>query len=157
METLSFITNIVFAVWLLALAIIDWREYRLPNIFTLTLIPVGVLATYILTPDLLIAHLLTGLVAGGIFYGLAALFRRVRGADGLGMGDVKLIIGLGIWVGPLGLLSVVLIASLLGILIALIRRAMARGGEYEPRIPFGTCLCLAAIAVHVFGLGLSTL
>lgn len=47
--------------------------------------------------------LLGGLVGGGTFLAVLLVFKRLRGVDGMGFGDVKLMLMLGVLCGPLGL------------------------------------------------------
>lgn len=63
-------------------------------------------------------HLLPA-VAGAAFgaalvWGVGALYRLVRGAEGMGLGDVKMIAMIGAFVGPVGVLLTLFVASLVG-------------------------------------------
>jgi leader peptidase (prepilin peptidase)/N-methyltransferase len=128
---------------LLALAWIDWERFRLPDQLTLPLIVAGLLATRFLDSAAIADH------AGAAVLGyvgsrlLNALYRRLRGRDGLGAGDAKLLAGGGAWVGLAPLPWLLLLAALLGLGIAALWRL---GGERLGRttaLPFGTCLALA--------------
>jgi leader peptidase (prepilin peptidase)/N-methyltransferase len=93
----------------------------------------------------------------GAFAGFAALaliasvYRRVRGREGLGLGDAKLLAAAGAWLGWHGLPSVVLIAAVSALAVAL---AAASGGgklAWTSRIAFGPHLALAFWLVWLFG------
>jgi len=71
-------------------------------------------------------------------------FRRLRGKDGLGRGDAKLLAAGGAWCGWTGLSFIVLIASLLGIIAACL--PMFKNHE-DGWIPFGPFLALAIFIV----------
>lgn len=106
--------------WLcLALALIDWRHFRLPDVLTLPLLLLGLLATAWREPEQLGDHALACLIGWLAFRGVALLYRRLRGLDGLGPGDAKLLAAAGAWVG-IQTLPVVVCAgaglTLLGIL-----------------------------------------
>jgi len=76
------------------------------------------------------------------------VYRLIRGRSGFGMGDVKLLGALGIFLGPYVLLTFFL-ASLLGALGGAI---LGRGRELsERRIPFGPWLALGAVITAVVG------
>lgn len=110
-----------------------------------------------LLPDRLVLPLLwTGLVlnAGGVFtppamailgaaLGYLSLeacrrgYRRLRGREGLGGGDVKLFAALGAWLGCGALAPVLALAAPLGLLWGVLARSGAA------TIPFGPCLALA--------------
>jgi leader peptidase (prepilin peptidase)/N-methyltransferase len=77
----------------------------------------------------------------------AAIYERVRGRPGLGLGDVKLLALMGAFLGlGAGLLALV-IGAVAGSAIGLIYIWVThkRAATYE--LPFGTFLCAAAAAV----------
>ncbi len=96
---------------LLVLAVIDHRHLILPDALTLPLIPAGLAVAYMIEPGLLQAHIIGGAVGLLAFLGIAWLYRYVRGRDGLGMGDAKLLAGAGAWLGWAALPGVVLLAA----------------------------------------------
>ncbi len=98
---------------------------------------------------------LLGAVAGalfgaGFFYLVGEVFYRVRHKEGLGFGDVMLMLMIGAFLGvPLTLLTI-LLGSFLGILIAgPLHLASARFRNYE--WPYGSFLGLAAIYASIGG------
>jgi len=138
---------------LVALALIDAREHRLPDALTLPLIPAGLAATWWEVPDtdVLLAHALAAALGYGAFALLAAGYRRLRGRDGLGLGDAKLLAAAGAWVGLAGLPSVVLLAALAGLAVTL-ARGWATGAEVRGvPLAFGPYLALAFWVVWLHG------
>ena len=73
-------------------------------------------------PGAFAGHLLpalAGAVLGAAFvWGVGAAYRLVRGAEGMGLGDVKMIAMAGAFVGPVGVLLTLFVASLVGSLVA---------------------------------------
>jgi len=137
---------------LLALALIDRRHFLLPDALTLPLLAAGLGVTALLDPPSLPAHAI-GAAAGYLaFAGIAALYRRVRGRDGLGLGDAKLLAAGGAWLGWSALPGVVLVAALLGILEVLVAR-LAGGAPLAAARPiaFGTWLAAAIWLVWLYG------
>ena len=137
---------------LLALAAIDFRDGILPDALTLPLIVAGLAATYFLTPWQLLDGVIGAVAGFAIFVLIRWLYRRLRGREGLGLGDAKLLAAAGAWVGWNGLPGVVLIAAAAGLAIALIMSW--RGGEQlklDQRIPFGPALCLGTWLVWLYG------
>ena len=108
----------ILAAMLLALSYVDLREFRLPNVLTFPLIMLGLIQSY-LAGDIT-AALIGAAIGYGAFVGIAFAFKQLRGIDGLGRGDAKLLAAGGAWAGWSGLPMIVLIASLLGIIIALL-------------------------------------
>lgn len=125
---------------LVALTATDLAALILPDALTLPLAGAGLLLA---EPEGL-ADCLAGAVAGwGAFQAIGWLYRRLRGKDGLGMGDAKLMAAAGAWVGWQGLPSVVVLAASLGLAWtaaeAVLRRRPLEAGA---RLPFGPFLCL---------------
>jgi leader peptidase (prepilin peptidase)/N-methyltransferase len=137
---------------LMVLAAVDVAVLRLPDLITLPLTAVGLLLAWWLPAADGWADHLAGSVAG---YGFLALFawgfRRLRGVEGLGLGDAKLMAAAGAWLGWQALPSVLVIGCLGGLVWWLVARIIARGGERDPRIPFGAPLCAAIWLVWLYG------
>ena len=104
---------------LLTLAWIDWTSLLLPDVLTLPLLLAGLTLTLTLRPDDLADHCLAAALGYLSFQGLALLYRRLRGRDGLGGGDAKLIAAAGAWCGLEALPLVVLGSAVAGLLTAL--------------------------------------
>jgi leader peptidase (prepilin peptidase)/N-methyltransferase len=141
----------LFGWWLLALGWIDLRRWILPDAVTLPLIPIGLVLAAVLGPEELVDR-----IAGAAFgyvglWAVAWIYRRLRGREGLGLGDAKLLAGAGAWVGASGLPSVLAggaIAALLaagGLVLAGTRL------RRDSALPFGPFLAAATWAVWLFG------
>ena len=128
---------------LLALAWIDWDWLRLPDALTLPLIVAGLVATWLLDPPALADHAGAALAGYAALRGLNALYRRLRGRDGLGAGDAKLFAAGGAWVGLAALPWLLLLAALAGLGVAALRRLRGERLAATTALPFGTCLALA--------------
>lgn len=141
--------RLAFACALIVLFVIDLQHRILPNAITLPGIAAGFLASLFLPPGWLSS--LIGIAAGGgILYALAEAYYRVRGVEGLGMGDVKMLAMIGAVLGwPLMLLTLVL-ASFAGSLVGLGLMASGRG-TMQAALPFGTFLALGALVAAVAG------
>jgi leader peptidase (prepilin peptidase)/N-methyltransferase len=79
-------------------------------------------------------------------------YRRLRGRDGLGRGDAKLLAAGGAWLGWSALPWVVLLAALLGLLLALLQRLRGERLTAETAVPFGPALALAIWLIWIYGL-----
>lgn len=133
---------------LLALSLIDLRSHRLPDILTLPLAAIGLSLPFFTETALPVELRLIGLSLGFVsLWGLAALFRRVRGYDGLGLGDAKLLGAAGAWVGPLALAPLVLIGSSAALLTIVAAALFGRRVSARTAIPFGPFLCLGFLTV----------
>jgi leader peptidase (prepilin peptidase)/N-methyltransferase len=136
---------------LLALAICDWRSYRLPDALTLPLILLGLATTWWLRPEELTAHALAAALVYTTFRALAWLYRRLREREGLGQGDAKLVAAAGAWVGLAPLSDVVLAAAAIGlVLAAILALSTGRSLSGQTVLPFGPCLAFATWLVWLY-------
>lgn len=136
---------------LLGAAVIDARHFVLPDILVLPLIPAGILLQAWIAPGAWTGHLV-GAAAGYLgFAAVAALYRRLRGREGLGMGDAVLLAAAGAWVGWAGLPSVVFAGAVLGLLGAVALRAAGRRVDGATELPFGPALAAATWLVWLYG------
>ena len=92
--------------------------------------------------------LLAGLIFGGGLLGLSLLMDRILKRDSLGGGDIKLFAVLGLYLGIVGTLFMTVLACLLGLLFAVLRRG--RGGGSEP-FPFGPAIAAAGTVMRLCG------
>jgi leader peptidase (prepilin peptidase) / N-methyltransferase len=129
--------------WLLTLAWIDARHWVLPDPLTLPLVVAGLLAALLFDRAELTIRALGAALGYLALRVLADVYRRLRGRDGLGQGDAKLLAAAGAWVGAGGLPQVILIAALAGLFAAAcLRLAGIRLGAFSA-LPFGPFLALA--------------
>ncbi len=131
---------------LLALAWIDWTHYRLPDVLTLPLVLAGLGATAWLDPDAATDHAVAAALGYAALRLLALVYRALRGRDGLGGGDAKMLAAAGAWVGVAGLGPTVLAAALTGFAVAGLRGTL----QADAMVPFGTCLAVGAWLVRLF-------
>lgn len=126
---------------LLALAALDLRHFWLPDRLTVTLGASGLLAGGLATGVALTDR------AAGAAAGFAALrligagYRRLRGREGLGGGDAKLLGAIGAWLGWQALPFVLLSASVIGLLAAAIGGDLRR----DRAVAFGAALATGAV------------
>ena len=136
---------------LLALAVSDYKHFLLPDFFTLPLIPLGLIVTWANDSSALLDHVI-GVAAGfGFVVLLRESYRRLRGREGMGFGDAKLLAASGAFVSWQALPSVILIASFTALAVALLRTLGGTSISLVDRMPFGTFLCLATWIVWLYG------
>jgi len=156
--------DIVFVSLIVPLVFIDLRYKLLPNkitypglivllvlravapnpwIISHTPMPFGLAGS----PDWavsLFASLLGALVGGGSLWLVREAYYRLRHVEGMGLGDVKMMLMVGAFLGWQLTLLTIFIGSLLGSLIGILFIAL-RGGNMKMQIPFGVFLGPAAI------------
>jgi leader peptidase (prepilin peptidase) / N-methyltransferase len=134
-----------FAASLLALALIDLDTYLLPDSITLPLLWAGLLFN-LFAEFVPLASAVAGAATGYlILWIIYQLFKLVTGKEGMGYGDFKLLAAIGAWLGLTSLFSVVLFASVSGIVFGLIIQTI-RGQKKTDAFPFGPCLVMGALA-----------
>jgi leader peptidase (prepilin peptidase) / N-methyltransferase len=92
-----------------------------------------------------------GAIAGsGLLWLVAEGYFRIRGREGMGLGDVKMMAAVGAFLGLKRTLLTVLMGSLLGSVIGILLISITKKGrDYE--LPFGTFLGAGALLVVFFG------
>jgi leader peptidase (prepilin peptidase)/N-methyltransferase len=161
----------VFAALLVVLTITDLRERILPDIVNFFGLGAGLLFSFFTAPldgtalwianrwfdfppprpVLSFADAVLGAVAGsGLLWVVAEGYFRLRGREGMGLGDVKMMAAVGAFLGLQRTLMTVLAGSLLGSVIGILLIAISKKGrDYE--LPFGTFLGAGALLVVFFG------
>lgn len=150
-DILSVSLLLIFIAVIMALIFIDLDTFLLPDELTLPLIWIGLLVNI----DGLFSGDLKNAVIGAVigYMSLWSLywgFKLITGKEGMGYGDFKLLAAIGAWLGWVDLLSVLMFASLSGLVYALILRCVGRLNKGNP-IPFGPFLGSGAIITLFFG------
>ncbi|GER07198.1 type 4 prepilin-like proteins leader peptide-processing enzyme [Iodidimonas muriae] len=143
--------SLMLGLVLLTLSVIDGAHFYLPDKLTLPLVLAGLaVAALGLGTDLLSAAI--GAIIGyGLLYSIAFFYRMMRGREGLGLGDAKLLAAAGAWLGWFSLPYVLVIASLCGLFYAFILQRMGRGLSAQDALPFGPFLAFGFWLVWLYG------
>jgi leader peptidase (prepilin peptidase) / N-methyltransferase len=137
----------------LSLAVIDVEHQLLPDQITIPLIWLGLLANsfglFIPVQDAIIG----AIVAYSALWIIAKCFRLLRGKDGMGYGDFKTFAIFGAWLGWQSLPSIILLASVSGVIISIgliLRKKINR----DTPVPFGPFIIIAGwlyLSMHLLG------
>ena len=145
----ALVPALLFALALLAVALIDWDHRIIPDEISLGGALVGLFARGV-TSEGVTEGLVGALVGGGSLWLVATLYRRATGIDGLGGGDVKLAAMIGAFLGWPGVFLTIFGAATAGSLAGAVLVATRRGGR-RTALPFGTFLAPAAVLAGVIG------
>jgi leader peptidase (prepilin peptidase)/N-methyltransferase len=152
--TLTGIGMDVLCFLLLGLAVMDAETMRLPDVFTLSGLALGVIYAALRPAEVFTqrlwhagASLLWALIAALVLLTIRWIYQRLRGVEGMGMGDVKLLAMIAAWLGPgpviLTLVLGTFATAVFGVIALLLaprhRRSLAT------RLPLGSFLCAAAL------------
>ncbi len=133
--------------WLLALSWIDLRHWLLPDLLTLPLVVLGLLAAAVLDPGALLDRTLGAALGYLAMRAVALVYRAIRRREGLGGGDAKLLSAAGAWVGASALPQVILVASLAALAAAAVLHLRGARLNAQSALPFGPFIGLAMWAV----------
>jgi len=92
-----------------------------------------------------------GIVVGGtLLFVVSETYYRIRGREGLGMGDVKMLAMIGAFLGWELMLATLIMASVLGSLVGMMM-IMSKRGDVTYALPLGSFLAISATAMSVVG------
>ncbi|PKO47880.1 MAG: prepilin peptidase [Betaproteobacteria bacterium HGW-Betaproteobacteria-22] len=152
--TMLFAALFTFA--LIALTFIDFDTQLLPDDITLPLLWLGLLFNL----DFGFTDLKSAVIGAAAGYlslwSIYWLFKLIRGKEGMGYGDFKLLAAIGAWFGWQILPAVILLSSALGAVIGVALIALANHGREVP-MPFGPFLAIGGVSALFFGQQLATL
>ena len=169
--SLEWAVYFAFCAALIVLAFIDSDHRILPDPITLNGLWIGLLLSLLVfVPGPLVARVLQwagfsfpsdrlvsftasvvgAVVGGGILWGVSEAYFRVRGVEGMGFGDVKMMAMVGAFLGaPLAVFTI-MVGSLLGSVAGLaMMKFSGKGRDYE--LAFGTYLAIGAILAVLYG------
>lgn len=146
------LASVVLAFALAWAAAIDIDRFILPDLLTLGLVVLGLCLALASGIDAARPYILGTVLGYGSLASLAWIYRRVRGRNGLGMGDAKLLAAAGAWLGWAALPFVILIASLtclisIGVSAVIQKRTAPKQSMLATYIPFGPYLACAIFVV----------
>lgn len=146
--TLLCLRNYVFLCCLFCLSLVDLESYIIPN--GCIIISIAVWAAYLPFSGMgwkdIGLSVLAGVVFGGGLLLVSLVMDKVLKKESLGGGDVKLYFVIGLYLGLVGTLFSLILACILGLLFALIRKRIKNKSE---QIPFGPSIAASA-AVMLF-------
>jgi leader peptidase (prepilin peptidase)/N-methyltransferase len=135
---------------LLALTFIDFDTQLLPDDLTLPLLWGGLLANVfgLFAP---LHEAVIGAISGYLtLWSIYWLFKIIRGKEGMGYGDFKLLAALGAWLGWKMLPLIVLGSSVVGAAIG-ITLVVMKGRDHNVPLAFGPYLAIAGMIALFFG------
>lgn len=147
---LAGLSSLVFAYFLICLALIDFDTQLLPDDLTLPLMWCGLLVN---TQNVFCS--LSSAVYGAVFGYMSLwliywIYKYATGKEGMGYGDFKLLAALGAWYGWTVLPITILVSSLAGAVIGIGLIVLAKRGREVP-MPFGPYLAIAGLLMLPFG------
>lgn len=134
---------------LVIISFIDLEHRIIPDVISISGIFVGIAVNMFLAGRFAYMNALVdsvlGMLAGGVFlYLVAFLYEKIKGCEGLGGGDIKLIAMLGAFFGWRAAIFILMLSSVLGSLVGIVLiLALRKNTKYA--IPFGPFLAVAGL------------
>ena len=156
---------------LVGLTFADFEERILPDEFTLGGTAAGLVLSWFVPVDDVVAHVLLPAVGirpsapwlavaesalgaalpSGLLWLGGAVFEKIRHKEGLGLGDVKMIAMIGAFLGLRATLLTLILGSVAGSVVGLIYIRATKKDVATYQLPFGSFLGVAAIFVTLTG------
>jgi len=134
---------------LIVASFIDFDSYLLPDVLTLPGAALGFLGAWLVLGMPLRDSLIGAGVGAGSFWALQVAFKKIKGYDGLGTGDIKLMLLLG---ALLGWRALTITAGALTALLASVYYMRKQPEEgMRAMVPFGPFLSLGGMLYILFG------
>jgi len=168
--------GLIFVAAVVALIFIDAENMILPNVITYPLLvfallarliyplffgaeyfsdfkifPMNHLQNYPVWQLSIVGAVLGGLIGGGSLWLVGEVWKRLRGVDAMGLGDVKMMFAVGALLGwQLTLLSIFL-GAFSGAVIGMFLISRQKDKDLQTQIPFGIFLGIGSIIALLFG------
>jgi leader peptidase (prepilin peptidase)/N-methyltransferase len=169
--TAAFAKAATLGAGLLVLTVTDWQERLLPDRVTFPGMAAGLVFSQIVPIedgmgrfftrllgldaipvrlDSLLDSLIGAGLGAGLLYLLGEVYFRLRGREGMGFGDVKMMAMVGFFLGPQLALLTIFLGSAAGSVLGLaFIAASGKSSVYE--LPFGSFLGMAALVAAIWG------
>ncbi|MEJ7623098.1 MAG: prepilin peptidase [Pyrinomonadaceae bacterium] len=167
---------LVFAATMIALVFIDAEHMILPNVITYPLF-IGALTVRVIYPLVfdnsyfsdtmygpiswlagwpvwsvsLAGGLFGALIGGGSLWLVGAIWKALRGVDAMGLGDVKLLLGVGSLLGWRLTILTIFLGAFTGAIAGIVLVMKQKDKNMQTQIPFGIFLGIGSIAAMLFG------
>lgn len=167
---------LVFAAVVIALVFIDAEHMILPNVITYPLLILAIIVRlvfpifvktnyfsdlahwpftqmtgYPLWVPSIVGAWLGAIVGGGSLWLVGEIWKRLRGVEAMGLGDVKMMFGVGALLGWRLALLTIFVGAFVGALAGISAIISRRDRNFQAQIPFGIFLGLGSIISLLFG------
>jgi leader peptidase (prepilin peptidase)/N-methyltransferase len=168
--------GLIFVAAIISLMFIDAEHMILPNVITYPMFvlavvvrialpivtgndvfgdsavwPTSNMSVYPLWLVSLAGALLGAIAGGGFLWAVGEIWKRLRGVEAMGLGDVKMMLGAGALLGWHLTLLTIFFGAFGGALIGSVLITLRKDKDLQSHIPFGIFLGFGAIASMLFG------
>lgn len=151
---LNLIKYVLLTPMLLSTFVIDYKKQIIPNRLNLAMFEIGVIITFIygFSNVAITIDMLLGMITGVAIFTIIALIGSLfYGKDAMGLGDIKFIGALGLYVGFTNIITISMMAFLIGAILGVILIIFKRkkSDEYMSFGPFIVIATFISIFVPV--------
>jgi len=151
---LSFATgiSILFYSALLIIFFTDLNEYLILDVITLPLTLVGITITLLGKNPFgvgIVESLMGSLIGFSILYLIRWFYLKYRNIEGMGLGDAKLLLFLGSWLGIKSILFILLTSSISALIVAIPIVLITKNSKFP--VPYGCFIVFSSILYPLFG------
>lgn len=136
---------------LIVITFIDIDHRIIPDVISLPGIPIGLLASFLLSSITWKGSLIGIIAGGGSLLAVAWIYSLITKNEGMGGGDIKLLAMIGAFIGLKGVIFTVFTASATGTAAGIAAMLKNREGDMKLAVPFGPFLSIGAILYIFFG------
>ena len=145
---------VLFLIYLMIL-FIDLKHFIIPDILNYGIIVLAIIKNFLPNLDLIFTQDIMLSLAGGIVGYLSIwliiyLYKQIRKKEGMGLGDAKLMAGIGFLFGWQSIPFTLFFASLLALLVAT-PSLMENKKSLKSKIPFAPYLIIAGLVYFLYG------
>lgn len=144
---LESIKYLILTPMLISVFVIDYRLRIIPNRLNLTIFETGLIMAFLhgISNTAITINMLLGMVAGsGIFLIMILISKLILGKDSIGLGDVKLMGGLGLYFGLTNIIVISIIAFFLAAIFSIIL-LIIKAKKPDEHMSFGPFIVIASI------------
>ncbi len=136
----------------IAITFIDLEHRIIPDLLSLTGVVLGILTSWMI-PELGMIQSILGAGFGfSFFYLLAWIYQARTGHTGLGGGDIKFLAMVGAFLGPAGVITTVLVSSIVGSVIGVAWGIASKKKKImKVAVPYGPFLVIGALCYYFWG------
>lgn len=128
----------------------DLQEMVIPQLFSIWLVPLGLMASYFGVSQTTLIGSIAGTIIGyGILWVIGFVFKHLAKREGIGVGDMELLAMIGSFSGPLGVWFALLVGSITGLVFGGLFYIVKKKDHRAP-MPFGPFLALGATLYFFF-------
>ena len=143
------VPHLVFVTTLVVVSEIDVEWQIIPDVIILPAAALGLALMIVLEPHHWLEWLVSGLGAALVLFVIGEVYRRLRGMEGMGMGDVKLALCMGAYLGA-AVIPALFIGFVMGAVAGVLLMAVT-GKSGKTAIPFGPFLAAGAVVALFLG------